>query len=123
MIHSLSAIRAGVDYDAKTVVEMLQLRDLIGGKEEFAEQFGVGGRGVSQRVEVSLGDDQDMHRRLWIDVRERERMIVFKQTCDGDCARGDLAEEAIRSGSHVRMLNLRGYFLKYFGSIPGIHGS
>ena len=87
MIDGLSAIRAGVDYEAKTVVEMLQLRDFIGCEKSSLSKFGVGGRGVSERGEVSLGDDQDMHRRLWIDVRERERMIVFIQTRDGDRAR------------------------------------
>jgi len=71
---------------------------------------------------VSLGDDQDMHRRLWIDVRKREHSFVLIDTRDRDHTVGDLAEEAVKSCSHVRMLNLRGYLLKYFGSIPGIHG-
>ncbi len=122
MIHGLSPIRTGVDHDAETIVEVLQLSDFISGEKEFAEQFGFSRRGMCERSEVSLGDDQDMHRRLWIDVRERQHVIVFKQTRDGNGARGNLAEETVRSGSHVRMLNLRDYFLKYFGSIPGIHG-
>ena len=63
-----------------------------------------------------------MHRGLWIDVGKREDMFGLVEVRDRDHIASDLAEEAVRSCSHVRMLNLRGYFLKYFGSIPGIHG-
>lgn len=63
-----------------------------------------------------------MHRRLWIDVGKREHVIVLIDTRDRNYTVGDLAEEAVGSCSHVRMLNLRGYFLKYLGSIPGAQG-
>ena len=122
MIDGLSAVGAGVDNESKTVVEVLQLCNFICREKEFTEKFRFRGGRVCEGSEVSLGDDQDMHRRLWIDVWKREHVIIFEQTCDGNYAGGDLAEEAVRSCSHVRMLNLRGYFLKYFGSIPGIHG-
>ncbi len=55
-------------------------------------------------------------------VRECEYSFVFVDPRDRDHAAGDLAEEAVRVCSHERMLNLSGYFLKYFGSISGIHG-
>jgi len=71
---------------------------------------------------VLLGDDQQVHRRLWINVWKREDEFVFVDARDWDHIAGDLAEETVRVSSHERMLNLRRYFLKYFGSIPGIHG-
>jgi hypothetical protein len=49
-------------------------------------------------------------------------VLILIEMRDGDRASGNLAEEAVRGFSHVRMLNLGGYFLKYFGSISGIHG-
>lgn len=67
-------------------------------------------------------NDEDVHRRLRVEVREGEHVVVLIQARDRDFTGGDLAEEAVWSCSHVRMLNLRGYFLKYFGSNPGSHG-
>jgi hypothetical protein len=49
-------------------------------------------------------------------------VIVLIDTRDRNYTVGDLAEEAVGSCSHVRMLNLRGYFSKYLGSIPGAQG-
>ena len=121
VIDGLSAVGAGVDDDAKTVVEMLLLSDLVGCGEELTEDL-VRGRGVRERSEVSLGDDQQVNGRLWINVREREHSFGFIDTCDGDHAVGDLAEEAVGVGSHEGILILRDYFLKYLGSIPGIQG-
>jgi hypothetical protein len=122
MIDGLSAVRASVDNESKTVVEVLQLCNFLCCEKQFTEKFRFGCGRVCDGSEVSLGDDQDMHRRLWMDVWKREHGIVLIQARDRDRTVGDLAEEAIRSCSHVRMLNLRCYFLKYFGSISGLHG-
>jgi hypothetical protein len=122
VIDCLSTIGSGVDDYAKTVLEMLLLCNFVGCGEQLAEQFGVSGRGVSEGGEVLFGNDQDMHRRLWMDVGKREHVLILIEMRDRDRAGGNLAEEAVRGFSHVRMLNLGGYFLKYFGSIPGIHG-
>ncbi len=122
MIDSLSAIGTRVDDYAETVVEMLLLGDFVRGEKELTQKIGIGGRRVREGGDVSLGDDQDMHRRLWMDVGKREHVIVLIKTRDGDCACGDFAEEAVRNCSHVGMLTRGGYFLKYFGCIPGDHG-
>jgi hypothetical protein len=122
VIDGLSAVGAGVDDEAKTVVEVLQLCNFICCEKEFTENSGFGSGGVCDGSEVLLGDDQDMHRRLWMDVGKREHVIILVEARDRDHTVGDLAEEAVRTSSHVRMLNRGGYFLKYFGSIPGIHG-
>ncbi len=52
-----------------------------------------------------LGDDEDVHWRLWINVGKREHEGVLVEARDGNLAGGDLAEEAVWSCSHVRMLN------------------
>jgi hypothetical protein len=122
VIDGLSAVRAGVDHRAETVVEMLLVCNFAHCEQELSEQLGFGGGGLSERSEVSLGDDQDMHRRLRMDVGKREYSLVFVETRDRDCASSDLAKKAVRSYSHVGMLTLRGYFLKYLGSIPGSQG-
>jgi hypothetical protein len=121
VIYGLTAVGTVVDDDAKTVVEALLLSDFFGCGEELTENL-VGGWGVRERRIVLFGDDQQVHWGLWINVRKREHGLVFVEACDRDHIAGDLAEEAVRGSSHERMLNLRGYFLKYLGSIPGIHG-
>ena len=121
VIYGLSAVGAGVDDDAKTVVEVLLLSDLFGCVEKLAENF-AGGRSLRERRIMLFGDDQQVNRSLWINVWKCEDGIVFVHACDRDHIAGDLAEEAVGVSSHERMLNLRGYFLKYLGSIPGIHG-
>ena len=77
---------------------------------------------MHERAEVLLGDDQNMYRGLRIDIRKGEHVIVLKEASDGNCARGDFAEEAVGVCSHVRMLNRGGYFLKYFGSYAVVQG-
>jgi len=121
VIYGLATIRAGVDHYAETVVEVLQLSDFVGCGEELTKDL-AGGRGAGEGRVVLLGDDQQVHRRLWINVWKREDEFVFVDARDWDHIAGDLAEETVRVSSHERMLNLRRYFLKYFGSIPGIHG-
>ena len=121
VIDGLSAVGAGVDHDAKTVVEVLLLSDFVGRGEELTKDL-FGGRGVRERSEVSLGDDQQVYGRLWINVWEREHSFVLIYPCDRDHIGGDLAEEAVGNRSHEGIVILRGYFLKYLGSIPGIHG-
>lgn len=123
VMHGLSTVRTSVDHDAKTVVEMLLLSDFIRRQEEFAEKFSVCGAGVSKRGHMSFGDDQQVDRRLWINVWKCEDILILVDARDRNYTLSDLAEEAIRVGSHERMLNPPAYFLKYFGSISGIHGS
>jgi hypothetical protein len=122
VIDCLSTIGSGVDYYAKAGIEMLLLCHFVGDGEQLAKKFGVAGRGVGERGEVLFGNDQDMHRRLWMDVGKREHVLILIEMRNGDRAGGNLAEEAVRGFSHVRILNLDGYFLKYFGSMPGTHG-
>jgi hypothetical protein len=86
MIDGLAAVGTGIDDDAETVVEMLLLCNFVCGEQEFTQKVGVGGRGVREGRDVSLGDDQDMHRRLRINVGEREHVIVLVEARDGDCA-------------------------------------
>jgi hypothetical protein len=121
VIYGLTTVGTGVDDDAKTVIEVLLLSDFFGCGEELAENLVCGWR-VRERRIVLPGDDQQVNRRLWINVWKCEDGFVFVHACDRDHIACDLAEEAVGGSSHERMLNLRGYFLKYLGSIPGIHG-
>ena len=97
VIDSLAAVWAGVDDETKTVVEMLLLCNFRCSTEQLAEEFGFAEGGVREGAEVLLGNDQNMHGGLRIDVREGEHVIVLKEARDGDCAGGDFAEEAVHT--------------------------
>ena len=55
----------------------------------------VAGRQIVQRGDVPARDDQDMQRRLRVDVLERHQLIVLMDELAGNLAADDLAEEAV----------------------------
>ncbi len=135
----LAAVVAGIDDEAVAFGEVLLAGDLGGGGEQMSDQSGVFGGSVCERGEVLPGDDEDVDGCLRVDVGEGEQLLVLVEASDGDCAGGDLAEEAVgghrfRVGSGRQKVKRMGsddwpewvrsrYFLKYFGSMPGAHGS
>lgn len=50
--------------------------------------------------DVSLGDDQDMHRRLRIGIAEGERLVALRHFLGRDLASDDTAKDAIAHGHH-----------------------
>ena len=95
VVNGLATIRARVDDQAIAIREFLGSRDLTSCGDEMAEHGGILRRGVGERGEVLFGDEQDVHRRLRVDVREGEDVVVLIEAIDGDGAGGDFAEEAI----------------------------
>src|SRR5262249_59703095 len=69
--------------------------DLAGGKETAAEHLGVCGLHCHDRADVALGDDQQMDRRLRVDVLEREDRVVLVLDVGLARARDDAAENAV----------------------------
>ncbi|BCA26655.1 hypothetical protein PtoMrB4_06320 [Metapseudomonas otitidis] len=49
--------------------------------------------------DVSLWDDQEVHRRLWADVMERDNVIVFVQRARRDLPSDDFAEQTVHLDS------------------------
>lgn len=139
--YGLSAVVARVDDGAVTVGQALLLSDLVGGGEEVAKEYRVVGCGLGQGLEVLLWNEQDVGRGLWIDVGKGEDVVVFVELGDGDGAGGDLAEETVGKSVERRHWSVEKtlssgflytlssrlypllYFFKYFGSMPGAHGS
>jgi len=94
MVDRLAAVGAGVDDQAVAVGKVLCAGDFAGGVEELAEALGVVLRGVRVRSDVVFGDDEDVDRRLRIDVGEGEGVLVLVDAGGGDFAGDDFAEEA-----------------------------
>ncbi len=92
----LAAVGAGVDDEAVAAFEVLGACDLAGSGEKLAEQRGIFGQSVGVGGDVALWDDEDVHRRLGVDVGEGEGVGIVVQARDGDFTGDDLAEQAVR---------------------------
>ena len=57
---------------------------------------------VMQGSDVLPGNDQEVHRRLRIDILEGDRQIVLIQALRGDLPGSDLAEQTLHGGAPDR---------------------
>jgi len=98
MVDGLAAVGAGVDDQPIAIAEILSSCDLAGGGNKLAEHGCVLRRGVIERGEMLFGDEQDVHRRLGVNVREGEDVVVLIEAFDGNGAGDDFAEQTIHAG-------------------------
>jgi hypothetical protein len=102
--HRLSRLAIAIEHRAiSALAESLAGRQLSGSSQHPADQRVivrteiVGGRDVLPR------DDEQVHRRLWIDVAERDEIVVFVNNRCRNLAGDDAAEQAV----HLRMIDRR----------------
>ena len=104
MVDGLAAVGSGIHDKPVALVEILLSGDLRCGGEQVPEQLCILGGCVRERSKVLLGNDQDVDRRLRVDVGEGNDLLVLEETGDRDRSRGDLAEKAIgrrsKNGRH-----------------------
>lgn len=106
MVYGLSPVRTCVDDQAVAVVEVLRTGDVACFREQCAEETSVLGESMRVRADVAFRDDEDVDRRLRVDVGKSEDVVRFVETFRWNSARDDLAEEAIWGGrlSHREMV-------------------
>src|SRR5579875_3552814 len=104
--HGLARVGAGVEHEAvaaaAAVADAFRHRDAMRLGDDLGEQPGVRGgerRGVGI---VPLGDDEDVHRRLRVDVAERQHPVGLQHLGRGDLLGDDRAEQAV---SHTTILD------------------
>jgi hypothetical protein len=97
MIHGLSAVFAGVDHYAVTFAEAFIAGDLGSSPEQVAEQGAVVRAALSERDDVLARRDENVHRRLRVDVGEGVAQLVFVDCGGGNASVNDLAKEATHS--------------------------
>jgi hypothetical protein len=97
MVDGLTAFHAGVRHDAVTLGEAFFAGDLRCDPEQMAEQVALAFAGLMDRANVFAGDDEDVDRRLRIDVGKGVDAIVLKDSGRRDFAPSDLAEDATHS--------------------------
>src|SRR4051794_27826792 len=71
---------------------------------QVAHEAGLAFVQVVERRDVSSRDDEDVRRRLRVDVVKREDLIVFENLAGRDLAARNPAEEAFVAARHVLMI-------------------
>ncbi len=106
--HRLPRAFAVVDDEAVAVgVEAEVVGEGGGADEGFAHRHCVGFGEVVERGDVASRDDEDVRRRLRVDVVEGDRVGVFEDFLRGDLAVGDAAEQAVSVAGHAGIIRLR----------------
>lgn len=86
VVHGLAAVGAGVDDDAVALVEAFVAGDSRRGREKMAQQWGVARLGMRGGLDVFAGDDQEVHRRLRVDIGEGVALLVLEDGLGWDGA-------------------------------------
>ena len=94
VIHCLAAVFTGVDDDAVAFAEAFAAGDLNSSLEKMAEEFAVRCIGVIERGNMFAGNDENVHGRLRMKIREGVTMLILVDGGGGDGALGDFAEYA-----------------------------
>jgi len=120
VIDRLPAVFARVHHRAEAFREPLLFCDLLRHRMQMPEQPLVSWRQVRKRRNMFARDQQHMHRRLRMNIREDHRVVVFIKLLRRNLTRGNLAEQTV----HADQLNAaRLYFEKKRGWPPARQGS
>ena len=94
MPDGLAGAGAVVDDDSK-ILQTLLLRDLTRDPVEMTDDFFVMFGHIGESVDMHLRDDQDMSRRLWIDVVKRDTQAIPMDDLGWSVLGGDSTKEAV----------------------------
>ena len=92
MWHTFACIGTAVDDDAKTGLQLKFLCQLARCQQQFAEELSIPRRSVRQPWNDSLGHDQNVDRRLRIDVTKRKDIVIFENDFGGNLSGDDFFE-------------------------------
>jgi len=94
MIHGLPAIGTAVDHHAKAARRML-LADLSRTMQQMPKHRIIRRLHMSQRRNLALGNDEDVHRRNRRNIMERKTQLVLKDFFARNFAGQDAAEDRV----------------------------
>lgn len=97
----LAAVRAVIDYEAEAFGEIEFAGNLAGDGEHMAEDGFVSWSGFSDARDNFLRDDEQVHRRLRLDVVEDEALIVLVFDLGGDFSGDDAFEDGLGHGRQI----------------------
>jgi len=74
----LTSTRANIEDGAVSLLDLALARDHGGGHVAAADDFGVGVLRFFQSCKMPFGNDEDVRRRLGIDVFEGKNVLIFE---------------------------------------------
>ena len=92
MGHAFTRVRTAVDHDSIAAGELQLLRNVARNQKQFAEQCGVSIGRIRQTGNGFFRHDQDMRRRLGIDIVKCNRVLVFPNDFRWDLAGNNFFE-------------------------------
>lgn len=98
MRHRFARVRAVVDDEAEALLQVEFLGHLSGDQQEVPEDSLIRGGRFADPWYHLFGDDEQMHRRLGLDVVQNDAVFVFMLQAGRDFARDDFFEE----GRHMK---------------------
>jgi hypothetical protein len=93
MRHGFAGVRTMIHDEAETVHQVELLRDPPGDEEQVAEYRLILGRRFADARYHFFGDNQQMHRRLWLDIVEDDTQVVLVLDFRWDFAVDDFLED------------------------------
>src|SRR6266436_2816081 len=97
MEYSLPGTLAAVQNGSVPIEKIPLPGELRGYKLQFPEHRLIFGPGVAQRFEVFTRANQDVSRRLWVDVFESKKIGIFVHDLRRNLLCRNLAEKAVRA--------------------------
>lgn len=94
--NAFTAVRTVIDDNAEPLGQLQSGGKLSGGEEQMTEQGFVARLGEAEPHDPSLGDDENVHRSLRIDVVNRDALVVLVLDPGRDFAGDDAFEEGRR---------------------------
>ena len=101
MMDRLSAIVARIHNDPVASIEVQGTRSVCRGRHQKAQQRSIAGDALCQRGDMLFRNDQQMRRRLRIDVGKYNAAVVLVDPVGWDGARDNLAKQAVRGHGRV----------------------
>lgn len=97
MIHGLAALFSGVYYNAIAIAQSLFAGNIGSGQKQVAQQIPLALVCFTKRADMFPGHNQDMHRRLGVEIRKGVTEIVLVDSGGRNFAFDDFAEGAAHS--------------------------
>ena len=102
MIHCLPPVLPRIDDDPKSLSQPMRRGLFRCHRKQMPQQSCVLARGVRERHEMQAGDDQQVNRSLRRDVRERQHLLVLKDSGNRNLSVCDPAKKACHTVSIVQ---------------------
>ncbi|MNT56498.1 hypothetical protein D3C72_1938010 [compost metagenome] len=104
VVDFLAAVRPGIDHRPEAVAAACRARQFRHLQHHSSKHLPFAGAAIGQRVDMRLGNDQQVYRGLGMDIVEGHHVVVFVHLARRYLAGHDLAEDAIILNVHENFI-------------------